>query len=55
LVFFLGLLNVIGQTGTFAVIAGVAESAPAALVVPVAVFNRYFNRYSKLVRMSDQF
>nr|WP_034549813.1 hypothetical protein [Carnobacterium funditum] len=34
---FLGFINVIGQTGTFAVIAGVAESAPAALVVPVAV------------------
>ncbi|MEG0553441.1 MAG: citrate transporter, partial [Carnobacterium sp.] len=34
---FLGFINVIAQTGTFAVIAGVAESAPAALVVPVAV------------------
>ncbi len=34
---FLGFINVIAQTGTFAVIAGVAEAAPAALVVPVAV------------------
>ncbi|MGB6179531.1 citrate transporter [Carnobacterium sp.] len=34
---FLGFINVIAQTGTFAVIAGVAEAAPVALVVPVAV------------------
>ncbi|WP_414838543.1 citrate transporter [Carnobacterium sp. TMP28] len=34
---FLGFINVIAQTGTFAVIAGVAEAAPAVLVVPVAV------------------
>lgn len=34
---FLGFINVIGQTGTFAVIASVAEAAPTALVVPVAV------------------
>lgn len=34
---FLGFINVIAQTGTFAVIASVAEAAPTALVVPVAV------------------
>ncbi|MEG0293502.1 citrate transporter [Enterococcus sp.] len=34
---FLAFINVIAQTGTFAVIAGVAKEAPAAIVVPVAV------------------
>ncbi|QIK86811.1 citrate transporter [Erysipelothrix sp. HDW6B] len=34
---FLGFINVIASTGTFAVIANVASAAPAALVVPVAV------------------
>lgn len=34
---FLAFINVIAQTGTFAVIAGVAKGAPAAIVVPVAV------------------
>ncbi len=40
---FLAFINVIAQTGTFAVIAGVAENAPAFIVVPVAIFNRDFN------------
>jgi hypothetical protein len=30
-------INVIAETGTFAVIAGVAENAPAFIVVPVAI------------------
>lgn len=34
---FLGFINVIAQTGTFAVIASVAELAPTVVVVPVAV------------------
>ncbi len=34
---FLAFINVIAQTGTFSVIAGVANNAPAAIVVPVAV------------------
>ena len=34
---FLAFINVIAQTGTFAVIAGVAENAPAFIVVPVAI------------------
>lgn len=34
---FLAFINVIAQTGTFAVIAGVAKAAPTAIVVPVAV------------------
>ncbi|MHC5269510.1 citrate transporter [Enterococcus sp. LJL98] len=34
---FLAFINVIAQTGTFAVIAGVAKEAPGAVVVPVAV------------------
>nr|WP_034559412.1 hypothetical protein [Carnobacterium gallinarum] len=34
---FLAFINVIAETGTFAVIAGVANHAPAFLVVPVAV------------------
>ena len=33
---FLAFINVIAQTGTFAVIAGVAENAPA-FIVPVAI------------------
>ncbi|MCD5003017.1 citrate transporter [Enterococcus saccharolyticus] len=34
---FLAFINVIAQTGTFAVIAGLANAAPTAIVVPVAV------------------
>lgn len=34
---FLAFINVIAETGTFAVIAGVAENAPAFIVVPVAI------------------
>lgn len=34
---FLAFINIIAETGTFAVIAGVANHAPAFLVVPVAV------------------
>ncbi|QIK69399.1 citrate transporter [Erysipelothrix sp. HDW6C] len=34
---FLGFINVIASTGTFAVIANVASAAPTAIVVPVAV------------------
>lgn len=34
---FLAFINVIAQTGTFAVIAGVANEAPTVIVVPVAV------------------
>ena len=34
---FLAFINVIAQTGTFSVIAGLANQAPAAIVVPVAV------------------
>lgn len=34
---FLAFINVIAKTGTFAVIAGVANNAPTAIVIPVAV------------------
>lgn len=34
---FLAFINVIAQTGTFAVIAGVAQNAPEFVVVPVAI------------------
>lgn len=34
---FLAFINVIAQTGTFAVIAGVAQNAPDFIVVPVAI------------------
>ncbi|OTE88735.1 citrate transporter, partial [Escherichia coli] len=34
---FLAFINVIAETGTFAVIAGAAQNAPAAIVVPVAI------------------
>lgn len=34
---FLSFINIIAETGTFGVIAGVARSAPEAVVVPVAV------------------
>lgn len=34
---FLAFINIIAQTGTFAVIAGIASSAPAMIMVPVAV------------------
>jgi hypothetical protein len=34
---FLGFINVIAATGTFSVIAGVANNAPTAIVIPVAV------------------
>lgn len=34
---FLAFINVIAETGTFSVIAGVATNAPAVIVVPVAV------------------
>ncbi|MTD38659.1 citrate transporter [Erwinia sp. CPCC 100877] len=34
---FLGFINVIAETGTFAVIAGVAQNAPEFVVVPVAI------------------
>ncbi|OJG46307.1 UIT9 transporter [Enterococcus hermanniensis] len=34
---FLAFINVIAQTGTFAVIAGVAQNAPEFIVVPVAI------------------
>nr|WP_227873774.1 citrate transporter [Enterococcus florum] len=34
---FLAFINVIAQTGTFAVIAGIAENAPEFVVVPVAI------------------
>ena len=34
---FLAFINVIAQTGTFSVIAGLANQAPTAIVVPVAV------------------
>ena len=34
---FLAFINIIAQTGTFAVIAGVAEDAPEFVVVPVAI------------------
>lgn len=34
---FLSFINIIAETGTFGVIAGVARSAPEAIVVPVAV------------------
>ncbi|MDN6362927.1 MAG: citrate transporter, partial [Tetragenococcus koreensis] len=34
---FLAFINVIAQTGTFSVIAGLANTAPNAVVVPVAV------------------
>lgn len=34
---FLTFINVIGETGTFTVIAGIAEKAPAPLMVPAAV------------------
>ncbi|WP_206912152.1 UIT9 transporter [Enterococcus sp. DIV0840] len=34
---FLAFINIIAQTGTFAVIAGIASSAPALIMVPVAI------------------
>lgn len=34
---FLAFINVIAQTGTFAVIAGIAQNAPEFIVVPVAI------------------
>lgn len=34
---FLAFINVIAETGTFAVIAGAAQNTPAAIVVPVAI------------------
>ena len=34
---FLAFINIIAQTGTFAVIAGVAQNAPEFVVVPVAI------------------
>jgi hypothetical protein len=34
---FLGFINIIGETGAFSAIVSVAQSAPAALMVPVAV------------------
>ncbi|MEI5992542.1 citrate transporter [Candidatus Enterococcus mansonii] len=34
---FLAFINIIAQTGTFAVIAGIASAAPAMIMVPVAI------------------